>query len=180
MVGRSAWRRRRLSWWQRRHEAWVANIDKRVIAELSARQLERRGSIGQRLVDRPAIDVELQAQQALRHLDLDAPRQRHAIDGVIFVPAVAGRRDELPALVRDWEPATALFADGDGMAVIEGLVPQAGMSLRPGGLLVMEVDSRRADRAADVVKADGRFADIEIRMDLTGRPRFVAARRKER
>jgi release factor glutamine methyltransferase len=89
-------------------------------------------------------------------------------------------RDELPPLVRDWEPATALFADREGMAVIEGLVPQAATSLRPGGLLVMEVDSRRADRAADMVKADGRFADVETRMDLTGRPRFVAARRKER
>jgi release factor glutamine methyltransferase len=82
--------------------------------------------------------------------------------------------------VRDWEPAAALFADREGMEVIEALVPQAAESLRAGGLLAMEVDSRRAERAAAVVNDDGRFADIGIRPDLTGRPRFVAARRKER
>lgn len=66
------------------------------------------------------------------------------------------------------------------MAVIERLVHQAGAILQPGGLLAMEVDSRRNDLAVQAVQADARFTDVEPRLDLTGRPRFVLARRKER
>ena len=85
----------------------------------------------------------------------------------------------LPALVREWEPAMALVAPDEGMALIRALVPQAAAQLVAGGWLVMEVDSRRADLAAAAVRDDGRFAAVEIRPDLTGRPRFVAARRQE-
>lgn len=85
----------------------------------------------------------------------------------------------LPGLVRDWEPAEALFAAEEGMAVIRALVPEAAEVLRPGGLLALEVDARRAHLAAAAVMADGRFHDVETRQDLTGRPRFVVARRKE-
>ncbi len=87
---------------------------------------------------------------------------------------------ELPALVRDWEPHMALFAERNGMAIIERLIQQAGDILQSGGLLAMEVDSRRTDLAVQAVQADGRFSDVEHRLDLTGRPRFVVARRKER
>lgn len=87
---------------------------------------------------------------------------------------------DLPANVRDWEPHLALFADDDGMAVINELIRQAGDILLPGGLLAMEVDSRRCDLAVEAVRADARFTDVEHRLDLTGRPRFVLARRKER
>jgi release factor glutamine methyltransferase len=89
-------------------------------------------------------------------------------------------RAELPALVREWEPSMALFSGDQGMWAIRNLVPQAAEALVTGGLLAMEVDSRRADLAAAAVRDDGRFTDIETRLDLTGRPRFVVARRQER
>lgn len=87
---------------------------------------------------------------------------------------------DLPPNVRDWEPHSALFADDNGMAVIKRLIAQAGDILQPGGLLAMEVDSRRTDLAVQAVQQDARFTDVEHRLDLTGRPRFVLARRKER
>lgn len=89
-------------------------------------------------------------------------------------------RAELPALVREWEPSMALFSGDGGMWAIRHLVPQAAEGLVPGGLLALEVDSRRADLAVAAVRDDGRFTDIETRLDLTGRPRFVVARRQER
>lgn len=119
-------------------------------------------------------------QGALLAPVLEALGER-SCDTVVSNPPYIARSEavQLPPLVRDWEPAVALFADDEGMAVIRALVPEAARALAPGGLLAMEVDSRRADLAATAVAADGRFHDIETRLDLTGRPRFVVARRQE-
>lgn len=113
--------------------------------------------------------------------DLLAPVRGILVDVVVSNPPYISPREmpALPALVRDWEPAMALVAPDDGMAVIRALVPQAAERLGGGGWLMMEVDSRRADLAAAAVRDDGRFAAVEVRADLTGRPRFVAARRRE-
>jgi len=93
-------------------------------------------------------------------------------------PYVAFHEAEtLPAGVRDWEPALALFAGADGMAVIAALVREAAPVLEPGGLLAMEVDARRASTAAELVASDGRYTDVSVRLDLAGRERFVLATR---
>lgn len=110
------------------------------------------------------------------------PVQGTLFDTVVSNPPYISmsERAELPASVREWEPSMALFSGDGGMWAIRALVPQAAEGLVPGGLLAMEVDSRRADLAVAAVRADGRFTDIETRLDLTGRPRFVVARRQER
>jgi release factor glutamine methyltransferase len=89
-------------------------------------------------------------------------------------------KGDLPAGVRDWEPHLALFSDDDGMAAIRGIVRDAAALLEPAGLLAIEIDSRRATLARECAETDTRFRDVEIRTDLTGRERFLVARRKER
>jgi release factor glutamine methyltransferase len=86
---------------------------------------------------------------------------------------------ELPTLVRDWEPSFALFAAGEGMAAIEAIAGGAVSVLAPQGLLALEVDARRAAAAAALVEGTGAFHHVVIHKDLTGRERFVVARRKE-
>lgn len=129
-----------------------------------------------------AIPVERRDRLHFHHGSLLEPVRHLRFDTVVSNPPYISRAEaaRLPASVRDWEPHVALFADDDGMAVIRALVPGAAALLEPGGLLAMEVDSQRADLAAAVVQGDGRFTDIETRLDLTGRPRFVVARRQER
>jgi release factor glutamine methyltransferase len=85
----------------------------------------------------------------------------------------------LPGSVRDWEPAVALFAAHDGMAVIRRIVRSAAAVLEPAGLLALEVDARRASLAVEAMAADGRYRDISVRLDLAGRERFVVAHRLE-
>lgn len=85
---------------------------------------------------------------------------------------------ELPADVRDWEPAVALFSGRDGLAATSAIVKQAGVQLAPGGLLALEVDARRASLAAELVASDGRYENVSIELDLTGRERFVLATRR--
>jgi release factor glutamine methyltransferase len=89
-------------------------------------------------------------------------------------------KGDLPAGVREWEPPLALFSEEDGMAAIRGIVRGAAAVLEPGGLLALEIDSRRAGLARESAETDSRFRDVEIRTDLTGRERFLVARRKER
>lgn len=88
-------------------------------------------------------------------------------------------REALPAGVRDWEPAVALFSGQGGMATIGALVREAAPALAPGGLLALEVDARRASLAATLVAAHGGYDRIRTERDLTGRERFVVARRRE-
>ena len=88
-------------------------------------------------------------------------------------------RDALPSSVRDWEPSVALFSDADGMATTARLVRDAGGALGPGGLLALEVDTRRASMAAELVATDGAYEMVKVVLDLTGRERFVVARRRE-
>ena len=90
-----------------------------------------------------------------------------------------GEAPSLPSSVRDWEPAVALFSGTDGMTATARLVREAADVLVPGGLFAIEVDVRRASLAAELVSRDWRFHDIRVELDLTGRERFVLARRQE-
>ena len=85
----------------------------------------------------------------------------------------------LPPGVRDWEPAVALFSGADGMTATARLVREAADVLMPGGVLALEVDMRRASLAAELVSRERRFHAIRVELDLTGRERFVLARRLE-
>lgn len=128
-----------------------------------------------------AIPADRRARVEFREGASLEPLRGERVDTVVSNPPYISVDEAaaLPRLVYDWEPHSALFADAGGMAVIRALVPGAAEVLVPGGLLALEVDSTRAALAAAVVSEDGRFTDVETRLDLTGRPRFVVARRKE-
>jgi release factor glutamine methyltransferase len=83
----------------------------------------------------------------------------------------------LPAAVRDWEPAVALYSGADGMDATARLVREAAEVLAPDGLLALEVDMRRASLAAEFVSRERCFRSVRVALDLAGRERFVLARR---
>ncbi len=91
-------------------------------------------------------------------------------------PYVADDDDELEQIVRDWEPATALFGGADGLDEIRHIVAEAGRWLRPGGWLVMEIGSRHGDRVADLLSSTG-LDGVAIETDLSGYDRVAVARR---
>lgn len=129
-----------------------------------------------------AIPPEKRALVEFRRGNLLEPLGGGPVRAVVSNPPYISRteEEELPAGVRDWEPALALFSDDDGMAAIRGIVRGAAAVLEPGGLLALEVDSRRAGLARECAETDSRLRDVEIRTDLTGRERFLVARRQER
>jgi release factor glutamine methyltransferase len=84
-------------------------------------------------------------------------------------------REALDAEVRDWEPATALFAGGDGLELIRRLVAGAPERLWPGGLLALEVGAAQGLAAAALVRDTGAFAEPRVHADFAGHPRVVTA-----
>lgn len=115
----------------------------------------------------------------LRHGSLLAPVRERARVVVSNPPYIAfGEAAQLPAAVRDWEPAVALFSGNEGMRDTARLVREAATLLEPDGVLALEVDARRASLAAECVAATSQFRDVRVQLDLAGRERFVVARRE--
>lgn len=111
-----------------------------------------------------------------------APVHERGVQAVVSNPPYISfaEGEVLPASVREWEPTVALLAGGEGMAPTAAIVREAAVVLAPGGLLALEADERRATLAAELVFADGRYDNVSVRRDLTGRERFVVARRGTR
>lgn len=121
----------------------------------------------------------LRAPVEFRQGSLLAPVPERLVRAVVSNPPYIahGEADALPRLVRDWEPAVALFSGAHGMALTERLLVEAAEVLAPGGMLALEVDARRARLVAGRVAAHGAYTEVRVELDLTGRERFVVARR---
>ncbi len=79
--------------------------------------------------------------------------------------------DSLPWDVRGFEPAGALLAGPDGMAVIRPLVADAGEYLRPGGSLWLEIGESQGGAVQGLPCGPLRFVGVE--KDLAGRDRVA-------
>jgi release factor glutamine methyltransferase len=140
-------------------------------------------------ISRDALAVaqtNVDAHQPLRtrvdlvHGSLLAPLLYERADVIVSNPPyiALGEAAELPASVRDWEPAVALYSGSTGMTATARLVREACDILEAGGLLALEVDARRASLAAELVSREQRFHTIRVELDLTGRERFVLATKR--
>ena len=122
---------------------------------------------------------QLKSPVEFRTGDLLAPLAGERYDVVVSNPPYIAFDEarELPASVRDWEPGHALFSGGSGLDASRRIISDAPGILSSGGLLALEVDSRRALQVAELAASNGHFAGIEVRQDLAGRDRFVLATR---
>jgi len=86
-------------------------------------------------------------------------------------------QDPVDAEVREFEPPLALFSErGDPASCYRALLAGLDPHLRPGGHLVCETGGGAAAPALELLRADRRLRDCELRADLAGRPRFLLAR----
>jgi release factor glutamine methyltransferase len=126
-----------------------------------------------------SLSKGLQSPVVFRHGSLLAPLRGEKLDVIVCNPPYISFAEigELPADVRDWEPSVALLCAQDGLSVTRELIHQAPGVIASGGLLALEVDTVRAGIVAETIAVDERYAEIEVLLDLTGRERFVFARR---
>jgi release factor glutamine methyltransferase len=127
------------------------------------------------------VHAALRSPVEFHHGSLLAPVTSVRARLIVSNPPYVATREAaaLPSSVRDWEPPVALFSGCDGLMATARLVRQAPARLVPGGVLVLETDSRRAGAVADLATTIPRFTDVRVLKDLAGLDRFVVARRKE-
>jgi release factor glutamine methyltransferase len=105
------------------------------------------------------------------------PQQKHGyFDAIVSNPPYVPTTDaaELHPQVRDYEPASALFAGTDGLGIYKELIPQAHEALKPGGLLALEIG--HGQRAAIATFLSG-WCEVEFVNDLQSIPRIALARK---
>jgi len=87
-------------------------------------------------------------------------------------PYIAVDDTEVDESVREWEPASALFAGGDGLDDIRAIMTGAREWLKPGGWLVLEIGYRQGDAVLALATECG-LVNAEVRNDLAHRPRIL-------
>jgi release factor glutamine methyltransferase len=100
------------------------------------------------------------------------------VDLLVANPPYVPEDASLEPEVAQHDPPHAVFGGPDGMAVIGAVVDLAGRWLRPGGLVAVEHDDSTPALTVELFTSADLFDEIVARRDLTGRPRFVTARRK--
>ena len=95
-----------------------------------------------------------------------------------YIPT-AVLREEVPAEVADYEPELALDGGDDGLDVFRRLLDLAPHALVSGGMLAVELFEGSLEDAAALACAQGGWSSVEVREDLTHRPRVLVAIREE-
>lgn len=86
-------------------------------------------------------------------------------------PYIAVDDAEVDESVREWEPASALFAGADGLDDIRVIMRGAREWLKPGGWLVLEIGYRQGDAVLTLASELG-LVNAEVRHDLASHPRI--------
>ncbi|MFF5226407.1 peptide chain release factor N(5)-glutamine methyltransferase [Dactylosporangium sp. NPDC000521] len=113
--------------------------------------------------------------------DVTDPATLRELDGTVDLvlsnPPYVPEGAAVDVEVAVYDPHDAVFAGGDGLALMPGLVERAAGLLRPGGRLGIEHDDSHGESLPALIRATGRFDEVTDHRDLAGRPRFVTARR---
>lgn len=97
------------------------------------------------------------------------------LDMIVSNPPYVADDEQLPEVVGEWEPRSALRAGPDGLDDLRHIVDHAPGWLAVGGVLVLEMAPAQTDTVAGW--ADDAGLAAAVHEDLTGRPRAVVARR---
>lgn len=97
-------------------------------------------------------------------------------DVVIANPPYIQDESDLPRDVVEHEPAVALFGGKDGMDAPRAFVTASSRLLKSGGLLAIEHNELQGTLIAAELSKD--FQEIQLHLDLVGRPRWTSAIRK--
>jgi release factor glutamine methyltransferase len=112
--------------------------------------------------------------------DLTEPLAAASLDALVANPPYLTDSEwrELDSSVGQWEPSESLASGPDGLRDTRRLLADGRRVLRPGGLLALELDCRRAGRVAQLATGLG-WNGVQLTRDLFGRERYLLARRSD-
>jgi len=84
--------------------------------------------------------------------------------------------EKLPLNVRGHEPRLALDGGPDGLAVIEAVVQDSVIALKPGGFLFLEIGEPVQAKTVPALLGEAGFQDVRVARDLAGRDRVIVGR----
>jgi release factor glutamine methyltransferase len=94
-----------------------------------------------------------------------------SFDLILANPPYVETDAPLDRSVRDYEPASALFAGPAGIDAYRILLPQLPALLRAGGAVFMEIGASHAGPVRELAEASG--FSVRLHVDLANRPRLV-------
>lgn len=103
--------------------------------------------------------------------DLFEPFGDKAFDVIAANPPYVPADRLLPPSVRDYEPASALFAGPDGLDVMRRIAAELPKRLAKNGTAWIEIDRNHGDEAAALFQVQG--FEVQIRTDQYGKPRIA-------
>jgi release factor glutamine methyltransferase len=104
------------------------------------------------------------------------PLGKEQVDAIVSNPpyVTAAEFETLDHSVRSFEPKLALVGGVDGLEPTRVLLSQAARYLTSGGLLALELDSRRAHATQDVARSAG-WSNARLEADVFGQARYLIA-----
>ncbi len=105
------------------------------------------------------------------------PELDGTVDVVASNPPYVRAGQVLQPEVAQFDPAPALWGGPDGLDVVRIVERTAARLLRPGGFLAIEHEDNHGAEAPALLSLSGCWTEIADHRDLTGRARFVTARR---
>lgn len=120
----------------------------------------------------------LRAEDRMRFVasDLFAALASDRFDCIVANPPYVATDEVLEPQVRDYEPASALYAGEDGLALYRRLIPGAAAHLEPGGHLLVEIGQGQRDAVTGLLRA-GSFEGIRFIDDLQSIARVAIAQK---
>jgi release factor glutamine methyltransferase len=120
--------------------------------------------------------------------------QGHLLDPLAELPATRGvdsldylvsnppyiPDDEWAAVepnVKEYEPHLALRGGVDGLDLVRPLLERGPALVKPGGLILVEIATSRAEEALAFAKANPQLGDVRLLSDIDGLARVVVGRR---
>ena len=73
------------------------------------------------------------------------------------------------------DPAQAVFAGADGLALMPAVIARAAALLRPGGALAVEHDATHGESVPHLLRSADAWRDVADHRDLAGTPRYATA-----
>ena len=104
------------------------------------------------------------------------PQLTDRVDAVLANPPYVASDEDVDPEVRH-DPADALFAGPDGLAVLPAVVATARRLLRSGAMLSVEHGDQQGPAINALLSGDAGWREVVDHRDLAGRPRYVTAER---